>query len=79
MTAGVAGLSSISAKLAVLGPIGWAAASYQYGNKSVHWYWISAIPAMLFLALVMMQYYPISKTHSVPGYLKPAMVNPGAR
>src|SRR5205085_5109669 len=35
-----------------------------------HWYWIVAIPAMLFLALVMMPFYYISKTHSVPGYLK---------
>ncbi|MGA8865381.1 MAG: sodium:solute symporter family protein, partial [Candidatus Sulfotelmatobacter sp.] len=35
-----------------------------------HWYWIGAIPAMLFLALVMMPFYYISKTHSVPGYLK---------
>ena len=37
---------------------------------ATHWYWIGAIPAMLFLALVMMPFYYISKTHSMPGYLK---------
>jgi len=50
--------------------MGWAAASYQYGILAAHWYWIGAIPAMLFLGLVMMPFYYISKTHSVPGYLK---------
>ena len=50
--------------------MGWAGASYQYGILAAHWYWIGAIPAMLFLALVMMPFYYISKTHSVPGYLK---------
>src|SRR6202040_109274 len=49
---------------------GWAAASYQYGILAAHWYWIGAIPAMLFLGIVMMPFYYISKTHSVPGYLK---------
>src|SRR6516162_110720 len=47
----------------------WGAA-YQYGILAAHWYWIGAIPAMLFLALVMMPFYYISRTHSVPGYLK---------
>ena len=37
---------------------------------AAHWYWIGAIPAMVFLGLVMMPFYYISKTHSVPGYLK---------
>src|SRR5438874_13063700 len=40
------------------------------GILATHGYWIGAIPAMLFLALVMMPSYYISKTHSVPGYLK---------
>src|SRR5215472_13927856 len=35
-----------------------------------HWYWVGAIPAMLFLGIVMMPFYYISKTHSVPGYLQ---------
>ena len=70
MTAWVAGLSFLSANLGALELMGWAAASYQYGILATHWYWIGAIPAMLFLALVMMPFYYISKTHSVPGYLR---------
>ncbi len=70
MTAWIAGLSFLSANLGALELMGWAAAAYQYGILATHWYWIGAIPAMLFLALVMMPFYYISKTHSVPGYLK---------
>jgi solute:Na+ symporter, SSS family len=70
MTAWVAGLSFLSANLGALELMGWAAAAYQYGILATHWYWIGAIPAMLFLGLVMMPFYYISKTHSVPGYLK---------
>ena len=50
--------------------MGWAGAAYQYGILATHWYWIGAIPAMLFLGIVMMPFYYISKTHSVPGYLQ---------
>ena len=70
MTAWIAGLSFLSANLGSLELMGWAAAAYQYGILAAHWYWIGAIPAMLFLGLVMMPFYYISKTHSVPGYLK---------
>jgi SSS family solute:Na+ symporter len=70
MTAWIAGLSFLSANLGSLELMGWAAAAYQYGILATHWYWIGAIPAMLFLAVVMMPFYYISKTHSVPGYLK---------
>jgi SSS family solute:Na+ symporter len=70
MTAWIAGLSFLSANLGSLELMGWAAASYQYGILATHWYWIGAIPAMLFLGIVMMPFYYISKTHSVPGYLK---------
>src|SRR6202142_4551522 len=70
MTAWIAGLSFLSANLGALELMGWAGAAYQYGILAAHWYWIVAIPAMLFLGLVMMPYYYISKTHSVPGYLK---------
>jgi len=70
MTAWIAGLAFLSANLGALELMGWAGASYQYGILATHWYWIGAIPAMLFLALVMMPFYYISKTHSVPGYLK---------
>src|SRR5690349_1993690 len=70
MTAWVAGLSFLSANLGSLELLGWAGSSYQYGILAVHWYWIGAIPAMLFLAIVMMPFYYISRTHSVPGYLQ---------
>jgi SSS family solute:Na+ symporter len=70
MTAWIAGLSFLSANLGSLELMGWAAAAYQYGILATHWYWIGAIPAMLFLAIVMMPFYYISKTHSVPGYLQ---------
>ena len=70
MTAWIAGLSFVAANLGSLELMGWAAASYQYGILATHWYWIGAIPAMLFLAIVMMPFYYICKTHSVPGYLQ---------
>ena len=70
MTAWVAGLSFLSANLGALELMGWAASAYQYGILATHWYWIGAIPAMVFLGIVMMPFYYISKTHSVPGYLQ---------
>jgi len=70
MTAWIAGLSFVSANLGSLELMGWAGAAYQYGILATHWYWIGAIPAMLFLGIVMMPFYYISKTHSVPGYLQ---------
>ncbi len=70
MTAWVAGLSFLSANLGALELMGWAAATYQYGILAAHFYWIAAFPSMVFLGLVMMPFYYISKTHSVPGYLQ---------
>jgi SSS family solute:Na+ symporter len=70
MTAWVAGLAFLSANLGSLELMGWAGSAYQYGILAAHWYWIGAIPAMLFLGLVMMPFYYICKTHSVPGYLQ---------
>jgi len=70
MTAWIAGLSFVSANLGSLELMGWAGSAYQYGILAAHWYWIGAIPAMLFLGIVMMPFYYISKTHSVPGYLQ---------
>src|SRR5437773_7584889 len=70
MTAWVAGLAFVSANLGSLELLGEAGNAYQYGIMSAHWYWVWAIPAMVFLGLVMMPFYYISKTHSVPGYLK---------
>ncbi len=70
MTAWIAGLSFVSANMGSLELMGWAGSAYQYGILATHWYWVGAIPAMLFLGLVMMPFYYVSKTHSVPGYLK---------
>src|ERR1700744_3718702 len=69
MSAWIAGLSFVAANLGSLELMGWAASAYQYGILATHWYWIGAIPAMLFLGIVMMPFYYISRTHSVPGYL----------
>jgi SSS family solute:Na+ symporter len=70
MTTWIAGLSFISANLSSLETMGWSAMAYQYGMLGAHAYLIGAIPAILFLAVVMMPFYYICKTHSVPGYLK---------
>jgi len=70
MTAWIAGLSFVSANLGSLELMGWAGSTYQYGILAAHWYWIGAIPAMLFLGMVMMPFYYVCKTHSVPGYLQ---------
>src|SRR5215831_9114293 len=53
MTAWVAGLAFVSANLGSLELLGWAGSAYQYGILAAHWYWIGAIPAMIFLGLVM--------------------------
>jgi SSS family solute:Na+ symporter len=70
MTAWIAGLSFISANLSSLETMGWSAMAYQYGMLGAHAYLIGAIPSILFLAIFMMPFYYICKTHSVPGYLK---------
>ena len=69
-SAWVAGISFIAASMGALELMGWSAATYQYGMMAVHWYWIGVVPAMLLLGVFMMPFYYISKTHSVPGYLK---------
>ena len=70
MSAWVAGLSFLSANLGALELMGWAAATYQYGILAAHFYWIAAFPALPLMGLVMMPFYYLSKTHSVPGYLQ---------
>src|SRR5690606_5302291 len=50
--------------------LGFAANGAQYGFASVHYYWIGAIPAMVFLGIVMMPFYYGSKIRSVPEYLR---------
>jgi SSS family solute:Na+ symporter len=70
MTTWVAGLSFLSANLGAIELMGWSASAYEYGIQAAHFYWIAAFPAMVILGLVMMPFYYISKTHSVPGYLQ---------
>ena len=70
LPAWVTGLAFISANLGALEVIGMAASGAKYGMATVHFYWIGAIPAMLFLAIFMMPFYYGSKARSVPEYLK---------
>jgi len=70
LPAWVTGLAFISANLGALEVIGMAASGAKYGMATVHFYWIGAIPAMIFLALFMMPFYYGSKARSVPEYLK---------
>ncbi|MCL5035803.1 MAG: sodium:solute symporter family protein [Chloroflexi bacterium] len=65
----VAGLAFLGANLGALELLGMAANSYQHGIQTVHFYWIGAIPAMLFLAIFMMPFYYGSRVRSVPEYL----------
>lgn len=69
MTAWIAGLSFISANLSSLETMGWSAMAYQYGMLGAHAYLVSGALPILFLAVVMLPFYYICKTHSVPGYL----------
>ncbi|WP_448315260.1 sodium:solute symporter family protein [Streptomyces sp. CO7] len=69
LPAWVTGLAFISANLGATEVLGMAANSAQYGVYTVHWYWIGAIPAMVFLGLVMMPFYYGSKVRSVPEFL----------
>ncbi len=66
----IAGLAFISANLGAVEILGFAANGAQYGFASVHFYWIGAIPAMVFLGIVMMPFYYGSKVRSVPEYLR---------
>src|SRR6201999_2385429 len=66
----VAGLAFISANLGALELVGMAASGANYGIAPSHFYWLGAIPAMVFLAVFMMPFYYGSKARSVPEYLK---------
>lgn len=70
LPAWVTGLAFISANLGALEVMGMAASGAKYGMATVHFYWIGAIPAMIFLAIFMMPFYYGSKARSVPEYLK---------
>jgi solute:Na+ symporter, SSS family len=70
LPAWITGLAFISANLGALEILGMAANGAQYGVSTVHFYWIGAVPAMVFLGLVMMPFYYGSRVHSVPEYLR---------
>lgn len=69
-SAWVAGIAFLSANLGALELLGMTGNTYKYGMYVAHFYWVGAIPAMLFLGLYMMPFYYSSRIHSVPGYLK---------
>jgi SSS family solute:Na+ symporter len=66
----VTGLAFLSANLGAQEVIGMAASGAQYGIMTSHFYWVGAIPAMVFLAIFMMPFYYGSRARSVPEYLK---------
>lgn len=66
----VCGLAFLSANLGALELVGMAASGAKYGIATCHFYWVGAIPAMIFLAVFMMPFYYGSKARSVPEYLK---------
>jgi SSS family solute:Na+ symporter len=66
----VTGLAFLGANLGALEIMGMGAGAAQYGIMQAHYYWIGAIPAMVFVALFMIPFYYASRVHSVPGFLK---------
>jgi SSS family solute:Na+ symporter len=70
LPAWITGLAFIAANLGALEILGQAANGAQYGVATVHFYWIGAVPAMIFLGLVMMPFYYGAKVRSVPEYLR---------
>jgi SSS family solute:Na+ symporter len=70
LPAWITGLAFIAANLGALEILGQAANGAQYGVAAVHYYWIGAVPAMIFLGLVMMPFYYGAKVRSVPEYLR---------
>lgn len=70
LPAWVTGLAFISANLGAVEIIGMSANGVQYGFQSMHYFWIGAIPAMVFLGIVMMPFYYGSKVRSVPEFMR---------
>ena len=66
----VAGLAFLSANLGAQEMIGMAASGAKYGIMTSHFYWVGAVPAMLFVGVFMMPFYYGSRARSVPEYLK---------
>ena len=70
LPAWVTGLAFISANLGAVEIIGMSANGAQFGIPTVHYFWIGAVPAMLFLGVVMMPFYYGSKVRSVPEFMR---------
>jgi solute:Na+ symporter, SSS family len=66
----VTGIAFMSANLGALEVMGHIANGAKYGMRTNHWYWIGAIPSMVFLGLFMVRYYYSNQVRSVPEYLK---------
>src|SRR5882672_4968717 len=66
----VAGLAFLSANLGAQEVIGMGASGAKYGISTSHFYWVGAVPAMLFVGLFMMPFYYGSRARSVPEYLR---------
>jgi len=69
LPAWVTGLAFISANLGAVEVMGMSANGAQYGIPTVHYFWVGAVPAMLFLGVVMMPFYYGSKVRSVPEFM----------
>ncbi|HEY5318233.1 MAG TPA: sodium:solute symporter family protein [Solirubrobacteraceae bacterium] len=70
LPAWITGLAFMAANLGALEILGMAANGAQYGVATVHYYWVGAVPAMVFLGIVMMPFYYGAKVKSVPEYLR---------
>ena len=70
LPAWITGIGFISANIGAVELLGQSASGAQYGAAMVHYFWIGAIPAMVFLGIVMMPFYYGSKVRSVPEYLR---------
>ena len=69
LPAWVTGLAFISANLGAVEIMGMSASGAEFGIPTVHYFWVGAIPAMLFLGVVMMPFYYGSKVRSVPEFM----------
>jgi len=77
LPAWVTGLAFISANLGAIEIMGMSANGAEVGLSTMHYYWIGAVPAMLFLGVVMMPFYYGSKVRSVPEFMR-RRFGPGA-
>ena len=66
----ITGIAFMSANLGALEVLGHTANGAKYGMRTNHWYWIGAIPSMIFLGLFMVRYYYSNGIRSVPEYLR---------